>query len=80
MAGVTLYVGEGSLVHVHPVDHDSSLASSLDHLGLRVIVFSPCSQSNLLCVIYLEDMDFPIFFVISAPEFTVAIPFLLPCT
>lgn len=53
LAGVTLYVGEGGLAHVYPIEHDSSLVTSLDH-------------HSLLRVLYLEDMRFPTFSVISA--------------
>lgn len=28
---VTLYVGEGGLAHVYPIEHDSSSVTSLDH-------------------------------------------------
>lgn len=31
LAGVTHYLGEEGLAHVYPIEHDSSLATSLDH-------------------------------------------------
>lgn len=31
LAEVALYLGEESLAHVYPIEHDSSLATSLDH-------------------------------------------------
>lgn len=67
MTGVTLHVREWGLVHVYPVNHDSSVATSLGRpgLGLRVNVLPLCSQSFLLMAGYLEDMDFPTFSAIS---------------